>query len=460
MKLRRGSLFGQLALCAVLISGSAVGVRGVSAQTSAPLVQVKSRPMGQGNVLTGLDVLKRDGFKLLKNKKIALLTNASAIDREGNHILDLLYGQKDLQLVTLFSPEHGLYGDLDTHVADVKDTATGLMVHSLYRSSKDSKVKPGYPDPAHLKGLDAVVVDLQDVGARYYTYLAFMGKMMEACAKAGVEVIVLDRPNPIGGLYVDGPLPDYDKLGDNTNYFDMPIAHGMTMGELARMFNKEKKVHSRLTVVPVENWTRDMYMDQTGLRWTNPSPNIQDLEAAIVYPGIAMTEGLISMGRGTDEPFHVFGSPIIEHPDEMIKDIEKSGLVEGVKLSVVDFTPTGTLSKGHPGEGRECHGAKMEVKDRKTFRPYVLGQAVIDYLYRTYGDEMTTDSKGKQVSKYNIWRIRAAATSWVCARTVEGKPLKETIAEVDKQVKEFLPVRAKYLMYPEHAQQDAPKQAE
>jgi len=423
-----------------------------------PLIHVESRPLGNGDVLTGLDVLKRDGYKLVKNKKLALLTNTSAIDRDGNHILDLLYGQPDVKLVTLFSPEHGLYGDLDTHVDDIKDTATGLMVHSLYRSKKDSKIKPGYPDPEHLKGLDAVIVDLQDIGARYYTYLAFMGKMMEACGKAGVQVIVLDRPNPIGGLYVDGPLSDYDKIGDNTNYFEMPIAHGMTMGEMARMFNREKKINCKLTVVPVENWTRDQYLDETGLRWTNPSPNIQDLDAAIVYPGIAITEAIMSMGRGTNEPFHVFGSPIIKKPEELIKYVEDSGLVEGVKLSVADFTPTGTLARWHHGEGKLCRGAKIEITDRSKFKAYALGQVVIDYMHKTYGTQMA-DSKST-TPKYNVWNIRQAGSSWVMARTIERKPLEETIDLVQKQVKEFLPVRARYLMYPDHAEAEVKKTAE
>lgn len=421
---------------------------GLARQTTQPLIKVESRALGEGNTLSGLDVLKRDHFKLLHNKKLALLTNTSAIDREGNHILDVLYGQDNVEMVALFSPEHGLYGDLDTHVDDLKDTATGLMVYSLYRSNKDTTVKPGYPDPKHLKDIDAVIVDLQDIGARYYTYLAFMGKMMETCAKEKIEVIVLDRPNPIGGLYVDGPLPDFDKIGDNTNYFPMPIAHGMTMGEMAKMFNKEKRINCRLTVVPVENWTRDQFLDQTGLRWTNPSPNIQDLDAAIVYTGIAMTEAIMSMGRGTTEPFHVFGSPLIENPEELVKYVEDSGLVEGVELSVTDFTPTGTLARWHHGEGKLCRGARMTITDREKFRAWVLGQVVIDYMHKTYSTQTTTNARGEVVPKYNVWSIRQAASSWVCARTVERKPLKETVDLVNRQVRRFLPIRAKYLMYP------------
>lgn len=447
---------------ATAVAAAMAAVSPVSAQpekdVKKPLIDVQSRPMGEGNVLTGLDVLRRDGYKLIKNKKLALLTNASAIDREGRHILDLLYNQPGVKLVSLFSPEHGLYGDLDTKVPDMKDTATGLMVYSLYGTREGSTAKPGHPEAKHLKGLDAVVIDMQDIGARYYTYLAYMGKMMESCKKAGVDVIVLDRPNPIGGLYVDGPGPDFDKIGDITNYFDMPIAHGMTMGELARMFNKEKRINCRLTVVPVENWTRDMYLDETGLRWTNPSPNIQDLDAAIVYPGIGMTEAIMSMGRGTDEPFHVFGSPIIENPEELISYIKDSGLVEGVKLTAVDFTPTGTLARYHHGEGKLCRGARIEITDREKFDAYNLGQAVIDYMHKTYGTEMVKNAAGELNPKYDIWKIRQAASSWVCARTVERKDLKETLELVRKQVGEFLPKRAKYLMYKDRAADEEKKQ--
>jgi uncharacterized protein YbbC (DUF1343 family) len=452
--LRSATLF--LTLAAAALSASPALAQPAQ-PAKKPLIQVESRAMGEGNVLTGLDVLRRDGYKLVKNKKLALLTNASAIDREGNHILDLLHGQPGVELVSLFSPEHGLYGDLDTKVPDMKDTATGLMVYSLYGAREGSTAKPGYPEQEHLKGIDAVVIDMMDIGARYYTYLAYMGKMMESCKKAGVDVIVLDRPNPIGGLYVDGPHPDFDKIGDNTNYFDMPIAHGMTMGELARMFNKEMRINCRLTVVPVENWTRDMYLDETGLRWTNPSPNIQDLDAAIVYPGIGMTEAIMSMGRGTDEPFHVFGSPLIDNPDELIKFVEDSGVVEGVKLTAVDFTPTGTLARWHHGEGKLCRGARMEITDREKFDAYNLGQAVIHYMHKTYGNEMTTNTKGEVSPKYNVWKIRQAASSWVCARTAEGKDLKETLDLVRKQVAEFLPKRAKYLMYKDRSEDDDKK---
>ncbi|MGI8908828.1 MAG: exo-beta-N-acetylmuramidase NamZ family protein [Candidatus Sumerlaeaceae bacterium] len=408
-----------------------------------PLVKVDSRPLGSGPVLTGLDALKRDGFKQLRGKRIALLTNVSAIDREGNHILDLMFKNPAFELVTLFSPEHGLYGDLDTHVADFQDTRTGLMVHSLYSSKRSKAAKPFRPDPADLKGLDAVVIDMQDIGARYYTYISYMGKMLESCAESGIEAIVLDRPNPIGGNYVDGPQQDPDTIGGITSYFPMPIAHGMTMGELAGMFNVENKINCKLTIVPVENWTREMYLDETGLRWINPSPNIQDLEAALVYPGIAITEAAVSMGRGTTEPFHIFGSPMIRNSKELIDTLTSGGLLTGLELEPVEFTPTGRLAKAHAGENKLCRGARMNITDRKQFRPYVLGLLVMDYMYDKFGkgDPATTGI-------YKLWSVRGPASSWVCARIQERKNLQETLKIVDRQVAQFKTLRAKYLLYP------------
>jgi uncharacterized protein YbbC (DUF1343 family) len=428
----------------VLLTISSLGAASITGeaanpQSSGPLVKVQSRPLGSGPTLSGLDVLKRENFKRLKGKKLALLTNTSAIDREGNHILDLMLGQPDLNIVSLFSPEHGLYGDLDVKVSDFQDTATGLMVHSLYSNNKDPETPPHYPKLKNLKGLDAVVVDLQDIGARYYTYISYMGYMMEFCAKAGVEVIVLDRPNPIGGHYVDGPQQDPDTVGKVTSYFPMPIAHGMTMGELAKMFNAEKKILCKLTIVQTENWTRDMYLDQTGLRWVNPSPNIQDLEAALVYPGIGITEKLVSMGRGTSEPFHIFGSPIIEDSQDLIDAVMKTG-IKGVELQPVEFTPTGTLAKGHHGEKKLCRGARMKITDRSSFRAYALGLAVMDYLHAKYGTGVSP--------KYKVFQVRGPASAWVCSRIVERAPVADTLKIVAQQVDGFLPIREKYLIYP------------
>jgi uncharacterized protein YbbC (DUF1343 family) len=419
-----------------------------SPPTTRTLVAVESRQIGEGPTLTGLDMLKREGFARLRGKKLALLTNHSAIDREGNHILDLMFGQGDLQLVKLFSPEHGLYGDVDTKTADAMDTATGLMIHSLYSNRRDPETKPHHPRLADLEGIDAVVVDMQDIGARYYTYSSYMAYMMEACAKLGTECIVLDRPNPIGGMYVDGPLLDEDKVGSVTAYFRMPIAHGMTMGELAQMFNAENKIGCKLTVVPAENWKRAMYLDETGLRWVDPSPNIQDLDAALVYPGIAITEAMVSMGRGTDEPFHVFGTPWIENPEEMVDFVMKSGL-KGVRLEATDFTPTGTLARHHVGEGRPNKGARIHITDRREFRAVALGAAVMQYLQGKYGKQYVQGAGGQPGPRYDVMAIRTSCNAVMCARIREQAPLDGTMKYIDGQVAAFLPVRAKYLIYEE-----------
>lgn len=423
-----------------------------------PLIAVESRSIGSGPTLAGLDVLKREGFSRLKGKKVALLTNHSAIDRDGNHVLDLLMAAPGVELVKLFSPEHGLYGNVDTQTGDLKDTATGLMVHSLYSSKPPNPKKPHSPDPKDLKGLDIVVVDMQDIGARYYTYPAYMAYMMEECAPLGIEVMVLDRPNPIGGTYVDGPLTDDDILGKPTAYFKMPIAHGMTMGELARMFNAENRIGSKLTVVACENLTRGMYFDQTGLLWVDPSPNIQDLDAALVYPGVAIPESVVSMGRGTSEPFHVFGAPYIENPREMVDAITSGGLA-GVRLEVADFTPTGTLSKGHVGEGLLCQGARMTITDRQAFRPVEMGVRMMAYLNDKYGSVMVPEREwsraakrsvptGRIVPRFDAMRFRGAGGAILSARLREGRPVRDTMEFIDSQVAKFMPVRAKYLIYP------------
>ena len=435
-----------------------------SAQTAAttttakaPLIKVESRPMGDGPVMTGLDVLKREDFSRLKGKTVALLTNHSAIDREGNHVLDLMMNQPNVKIVKLFSPEHGLYGDVDTKTPDVKDTATGLMVHSLYSSKPDNPKKPHHPREATLEGVDVVIIDMQDIGARYYTYCSYMGYMMEVCAKLGIEVIVLDRPNPVGGVYVDGPIMDEDLEGMVTGYFQMPIAHGMTMGELARMFNAEKKIGAKLTVVPCEGWTRDMFFDETGLRWVNPSPNIQDLDAALVYTGIAIPESMVSMGRGTDEPFHVFGAPYFEDSQKLVDELTTGGL-PGIRLEATDFTPTGTLTRGHAGEGRVCHGARMHITDRKTMRPVLLGVRLMDYLQRHHGTEMIDEMKwnaaekkslptGKKIPRIDLMKLRGASSAILCARIREGRSLEETMKFIDEQVAGFMPMREKYLLY-------------
>jgi uncharacterized protein YbbC (DUF1343 family) len=258
-------------------------------------------------VLTGIDVLARDGFAPLKGKRVGLLTNHTGVARDGRSTIDVLHAAPGVKLVALFSPEHGIRGVLDAAVPSSKDERTGLPIHSLYSDTRR-------PTGPMLEGLDAIVVDLQDVGVRFYTYFASMSGVMEEAAKRKIGVVVLDRPNPIGGWQIEGPLPD-GTPGDFVAYHPMPVRHGLTMGELARLLNAERSIGADLTVVPMEHWRRDLWFDETGLGWINPSPNMRNLTQATLYPGIGAIEySNVSVGRGTDQPFEQIGAPWIDGP--------------------------------------------------------------------------------------------------------------------------------------------------
>jgi uncharacterized protein YbbC (DUF1343 family) len=250
-------------------------------------------------VRLGIDVLVDDQFKRLEGKRVGLITNHTGLDRTGKSTADLLHQAPNVKLVALFGPEHGIRGTLDRDgITDSVDEATGVRVYSLYGETRK-------PTPRHLEGLDALVFDIQDIGTRFYTYESTMGLAMEAAADAGIEFIVLDRPNPIGGEIVEGPLLDTGRESF-VGYHTIPVRHGMTVGELAQMFAKERKIDVDLTVVELEGWRRSQYLFETGLTWVNPSPNMRSLEAALLYPGIGLLETTnVSVGRGTDTPFEV-----------------------------------------------------------------------------------------------------------------------------------------------------------
>ena len=233
-------------------------------------------------VLTGIDVLERDNFKVLEGKRIGLVTNHTGRDRDGRQTIDVLNKATGVHLVALFSPEHGIRGVADENISDSRDEQTGLPIYSLYGETRR-------PRPEQLKDLDAVVFDIQDVGVRFYTYISTLGNVMEEAAKAHVPVFVLDRPNPIGGITVDGPNADTDKLSF-TAYHTIPVRHGLTIGELAQLFNEERKINCDLRVIKMEGWRRSMWFDATNLTWINPSPNMRSLTEATLYPGVGLLE--------------------------------------------------------------------------------------------------------------------------------------------------------------------------
>ncbi|MCX6950649.1 MAG: DUF1343 domain-containing protein [Verrucomicrobia bacterium] len=279
--------------------------------------------LDRGAVLNGIDVLVREDFALLRGLRIGLITNQSGRDREGRATIDLLHAAKDVKLVALFSPEHGIRGVADDKVGDSIDEKTKLPVYSLYgdspkkvpgQSAADydlAVVRARAPKPEQMRDLDALVFDIQDIGARFYTYSATLGTALEAAALAKKKFIVLDRVNPIRGLGVEGPV--MTRPLSFIGFHPMPVRHGMTMGELAQMYNAERKFGADLTVVTCENWKRDQWYEQTGLPWTNPSPSMRSLTAATLYPGLCLLESTsLSMGRGTMKPFEQVGAPYVD----------------------------------------------------------------------------------------------------------------------------------------------------
>jgi len=354
----------------------------------------KLRTSGQA-VQAGIDVLVANGFAALRGKHVGLVTNHTGIARTGESTIDLLAHAPGVTLVALFSPEHGIRGQQDEIVESGRDDRTGLPVYSLYGKTRR-------PTDETLKGVDTLVVDLQDIGARFWTYPTTMEYVVEEAAKRKLPVIVLDRPNPIGGEIIEGPLQDASAVGF-TGYVTLPIRHGLTMGELARLFNEERHVGANLTVVPMRNWRRDEWFDEAGVAWVSPSPNMRNLVAATLYPGIgAIEQTNISVGRGTDTPFEQIGAPWID--GTALASALNARAIPGVSVYPVAFTPAAGAKYG----GQLCRGVFMIVTDRDVLRPVRLGVEIASALARMYGKQFTLEAAATQLgSKAAIARIRA-----------------------------------------------------
>ena len=332
-------------------------------------------------VRSGLDVLSRDGFAPLQGKRVGLVTNHTGIDGAKASAIDLLAAAKGVRLVALFSPEHGIRGTSDREVASGKDEKTGLPVHSLYGKTRK-------PTGEMLAGLDVLVFDLQDIGTRYYTYITTLALVLEAAKEHGKKVVVLDRPNPIGGLAVEGPVQEEKLRGEFIAYFPLPTRHGMTVGELAKLFNADYRIGADLEVVAMEGWKRSMHFDETGLPWINPSPNMRSLPAAIAYPGLGALEGTnLSVGRGTGRAFVLYGAPWID-AKRLCADLEARKLA-GATFKEAAFTPR--LEAGfpkYPYTDEECRGFELEITDRVAFRPVAASLHVLDALRRLHPDRL------------------------------------------------------------------------
>ncbi len=382
-------------------------------------------PPAASPVMTGIDVLAAGGFTQLKDLRIGLVTNHTGRAKNGQSTIDLLFKAPGVKLTALFSPEHGIRGILDAKVPAEKDDVTGLPIHSLYGDENQRR-----PTDAMLANVDAIVIDLQDVGARFYTYATTVAYILEEAAPRKKKVFILDRPNPIGGVAIEGPALDATAASFVGYYTGMPIRHGMTLGELAKLFNTEKKINADLTVIAMKNWRRDAYYDETGLSWINPSPNMRNLYAATLYPGVGMIEyANVSVGRGTDTPFEQIGAPWINGP--ALSDALNARKIPGVRFYPVTFTPT---SAKFPNE--LCQGVFIVITDRTAVRSPRLGAELASALLKMSPKEFSMDLNLKLIgSPADIARLKAGDDPATIAASWSGAEARWRL------------LRAKYLLY-------------
>ncbi|MBC7808624.1 MAG: DUF1343 domain-containing protein, partial [Akkermansiaceae bacterium] len=332
------------------------------------------------SVLTGADILARDGFAPLGGANVGLVTNHTGLLRDGKTATaDALHAAPGVSLRVLFGPEHGIRGADDAAIPDGTDEKTGLPVFSLYGPRQE-------PTPEMLAGLDTLVFDIQDIGTRFYTYLSTLGHCLFTAAKHNLRVVVCDRPNPVGGMFVEGPLADETRLSF-TAFHPIPVRHGMTIGELALLINAEREFKANVVVVKCEGWKRNDWWDATGLLWRNPSPNMRSLTQATVYPGVGLLEFTnVSVGRGTDTPFETIGAPWIDGRT-LAYSLNAQNL-PGIRFIPVTFTPRASVHANEP-----CGGVQLLVTDRPKFLPVRTGLEIALALRGLYNEEW-------QASKY------------------------------------------------------------
>jgi uncharacterized protein YbbC (DUF1343 family)/CubicO group peptidase (beta-lactamase class C family) len=348
-------------------------------------------------VLTGIDVLERDRFAPLQNLRIGLVTNHTGRNRAGRQTIDVLREAEGVRLVALFSPEHGIRGERDERVSDSRDERTGLPIYSLYGETRR-------PRAEHLQNLDALVFDIQDIGTRFYTYISTLGYVMEEAARAGKPVFVLDRPNPINGLEVEGPIADEDKLSF-TAYHRIPVRHGMTVGELAKLFNEERRIGCDLRVIRIDNWQRSMWFDQTNLTWINPSPNMRSLTEATLYPGVGLLETTnLSVGRGTDTPFEIVGAPYID--GRRLAAHLNARRIAGVRFVPVRFRPRASVF-----QNEDCGGVNLIITDRAQFRPVRTGMEIAVALRTLYANEWQVENYARLLANASTLELVRRASA-------------------------------------------------
>ena len=416
----------------ILISLAFAGVVGVSSlalrpapRDSAPLASpTPSSPVQAAErTQTGIDVLEQQNFAPLRGKRVGLITNQTGVDSHGRRTIDVLAYADGVKLVALFSPEHGIAGQLDTaNVANATDAATGLKIFSLYGDTR-------HPTDQMLQGLDALVFDIQGAGVRFYTFITTMGYCMEAAAQHKISFFVLDRPDPLGGEKIQGPMLDPSRISF-VGYFRLPVIYGMTFGELAKMFDAENNLSLDLHVIAMKNWRRGQTFDQTGLAWIPPSPNLRTLNEVFLYPGVEILQPAgVSVGRGTDAPFEQLGAPWVR-ADVLLNSLNAKQ-VPGVRFTAASFTPSDGLYKGGA-----CAGVRIEITDGTAFDSIRTGLEIADSLHRLNPERF-------EVTK--LMDLLASQT------TVDGliayQPAAGIIASWADDLAQFSALRAKYLLY-------------
>ncbi len=377
-------------------------------------------------VLNGIDVLERTGFKELEGKRVGLVTNHTGRDLNGRQTVDILKEAPNVKLTAIFAPEHGIRGVLDvSKIDDTTDEKTGLPIYSLYGEGTEAR----RPKPEQIARIDAFVYDIQDIGARFYTYTATLKNVMEEAAKAKIPVYVLDRPNPINGVDIEGPLAQEDKLSFIAAH-TIPVRYGLTIGELAQMVNAERKIGADLHVVKMEGWTRSMWFDETGQTWINPSPNMRSLTEATLYPGIGLLETTnLSVGRGTDTPFEIIGAPWLD--GRKLAQYLNERNIKGVRFVPVSFKPNASVFKDE-----QVGGVNIIITDRRSFNSVHTGIEIAVALRKLYPNDWQVDRYGRLlVDDQTLARIRNGET----AGSIEAawRPNSES----------FIQRRAPYLLY-------------
>lgn len=412
---------------ALLLLASAACATTASETTTTPSTTQQS-----GTVRPGVEVFLDNPPAVVRGKRIGLITNQSGINRRRESTIDLVRAA-NLNVVALFSPEHGIRGVAEARVASGTDDRTGLPIHSLYGETHK-------PTPAMLENVDVLVYDIEDLGVRQYTYESTLALAMQAAAQKGIPIVVLDRPNPVTGRIMEGNIlePPFQTF---VGIYPVLSRHGMTLGELARMYNAEQRIGANLIVVPVEGWRRNMWRDQTGLPWVNPSPNIRTLEAAIHYPGTVFFEAVnVSEGRGTDRPFEQIGAPWLDNA-LLVQEMGKLNL-PGIRFEALDIPVSGT---GRKFAGQTLKGVRFHITNRETYRPLETSLLMIQAIKRMHPDKF--EWRGANNRDPGLITIERHGGTKDLQRAIDDGTLRELLRRWENDQAKFAASRAQYLLY-------------